>query len=346
MGLKVCRFFCQQSLLVLSLLSVACGGSDAKPAPVNTHSSASAAAVSSSSSSQSSAGQLGSSTAVPTNLHSNEISATQVTLAWDAVPANGESIQYRVTRNGKIIAITEFSTYTDSGLHAGQQYLYRVQSGTTSWSAYTRALSVRTALDDSTAHSSSSAPGTPGELPPDNQPPSVPSRFQASNIRDTRIDLIWQAAHDNVGVSVYEIYRDGALVATISGSVLAYLDQNLAANTRYSYTLRARDKAGNVSAFSLPLDVQTTSPSSSKGIKLVWQHPQQRENGSYLELADIGGYELRYRQDSLNPYTVITIPGNATTHYSSATLSANWDYEIAVYDRKGLYSTFVMIKSQ
>lgn len=255
-----------------------------------------------------------------------------------------QAVQYRITRNGKIIATTDTPTYIDNDLEPGQQYLYRIQSGVTNWSAYTGALAVRTAGDGATTSSSSSASGRPGvELPYDNQPPSTPDGFQATNIKDTRIDLAWQAAHDNVGISLYEIYRNGSLVATISGRVLTYLDQNLTANTRYTYTLRARDSAGNTSSFSLPLDIQTTNPLSSNGVKLTWQHPQQRQNGRYLELNEIQGYELRYRPDSLSTYTVISIPGNTTTSYASPSLSPNWDFEIAVYDNRGLYSEFIAL---
>lgn len=349
MSRNICRFFCQQSLLVLSLLTVACGGggsdSGSGSLPVATSSSSSATSIAPiSSSAQSSSVSSSNGTAAPTNLHSNEISATSVSLVWDAVSMGNQVIQYRITRNGKVIATTDTPSYTDNGLEPGQQYLYRIQSGITNWSAYTGALAVRTDSDGRTTSSNSSASGRPGELPYDDQPPSTPAGLQASNIKDTRIDLVWQAARDNLGISVYEVYRNGNLVATISGRVLTYLDQNLTANTRYTYTLRARDSAGNTSGFSLPLDIQTTSPLSNNGVKLTWQHPQQRQNGRYLELSEIQGYELRYRPDSLSTYTIISIPGNTTTSYASPSLSSNWDFEIAVYDTRGLYSEFVALQ--
>lgn len=352
MSRNICRFFCQQALLVMSLLTVACGGggsdsgSDSRPVTTGSSSSATSIAPPPSSAQQASSIPSPNGTATPANLHSNEISATSVSLAWDAVSMGAQAVQYRITRNGKIIATTDTPSYTDNGLEPGQQYLYRVQSGTTSWSAYTGALAIRTAPAGTAANSSSSASGRPGELPYDNQPPSTPSGFQATNVKDTRIDLVWQAARDNVGVSVYEIHRNGDLVATISGRVLTYLDQNLSPNTRYTYTLRARDSAGNTSAFSLPLDAQTIGALSTSGVKLTWQHPQQRENGRYLELNEIRGYELRYRPDSLSAYKVLAIPGNTTTAYTSASWSPHWDFEIAVYDNKGLYSEFVALRPQ
>lgn len=349
MSRNICRFFCQQSLLVLSLFTVACGGggsdsgSGSRPVATGSSSSATSIAPTPSSAQQSSSVASSNGAVTPANLHSNEISATSVSLAWDAVSVGAQAVQYRITRNGQIIATTDTPTYTDKGLEPGQQYLYRIQSGVTNWSAYTGALTVRTASDGITTSSSSSVSGRPGELPYDNQPPSTPAGVQATNIKDTRIDLAWQAARDNVGISVYEIHRNGSLVATVSGRALTYLDQNLTANTRYTYTLRARDSAGNTSGFSLPLDTQTTSPLSNDGVKLTWQHPQQRQNGRYLELSEIQGYELRYRPDSLSAYTVIAIPGNATTTYTSRSLPSNWDFEIAVYDNKGLYSEFVAL---
>jgi chitodextrinase len=348
MSRNISRFFFQQSLLALSLLTAACGGgndsgSGSHPGATGSSSSATPTIPTPSSAQQYSSASSSNGLVTPANLHSNEISATSVSLTWDAVSMGAQAVQYRITRNGQIVATTDTPTYTDKGLEPGQQYLYRIQSGITNWSAYTGALAVRTASDGTPTNSSSSASGRPGELPYDDQPPSIPAGFQATNIKDTRIDLAWQATHDNVGVSVYEVYRNGSLVATISGRELAYLDQNLTADTRYTYTLRARDSAGNTSRFSLPLDIQTTSPLSNSGVKLAWQHPQQRQNGRYLELSEIQGYELRYRPDSLSAYTVIAIPGNTTTTYTSKSLPSSWDFEIAVYDNKGLYSEFVAL---
>jgi chitodextrinase len=68
--------------------------------------------------------------------------------------------------------------------------------------------------------------------------------------------LAWTAATDNVGVTNYLLYRNGALVKTL-GKVLTYKDAGLTKNTAYTYTLYATDAAGNRSPASNTITVRT-----------------------------------------------------------------------------------------
>jgi hypothetical protein len=52
-----------------------------------------------------------------------------------------------------------------------------------------------------------------------------------------------------VGVTNYDIYRDGALIAS-TGAVTSYSDSTVTGGTTYQYQIRARDAAGNVSGLS------------------------------------------------------------------------------------------------
>ncbi len=58
----------------------------------------------------------------------------------------------------------------------------------------------------------------------DTQAPSTPGSLSATATSSTRVDLSWLASSDNVGVSGYTVYRNGASLATVSGSALAYTD--------------------------------------------------------------------------------------------------------------------------
>ncbi len=91
----------------------------------------------------------------------------------------------------------------------------------------------------------------------DDQAPSAPTNLIASNITQTTIDLSWTAATDNVGVSGYDIYLDNALLGTIAGTTSSIT--GLTANTSYSFFIRAKDAAGNISGNSNSINV-TTSP--------------------------------------------------------------------------------------
>jgi chitodextrinase len=94
----------------------------------------------------------------------------------------------------------------------------------------------------------------------DTQPPTTPTGLQAGAVTATSVDLTWQAATDNVAVAGYDILRDGKVVA--SSESPAYTDIGLAANTTYSYTVRARDTAGNLSPESAAVTAQTKTGGS------------------------------------------------------------------------------------
>jgi hypothetical protein len=96
----------------------------------------------------------------------------------------------------------------------------------------------------------------------DTTPPATPAPPTASAIGTSTINLQWEADADNVGVSAYHLYRNGALLSTTS--LLVYYDNGLVSGETYTYTLTASDASGNVSAISAPLVVETidiTAPS-------------------------------------------------------------------------------------
>jgi hypothetical protein len=78
-------------------------------------------------------------------------------------------------------------------------------------------------------------------------------------------------------------------------------------------------------------------------VTVQWSHPTQRENGSYLELSEIGGYEIRVRTTGSSSYTTYKINGNSTTSYTLPAYSSNMTVEIAVFDTTGVYSSFVTV---
>jgi chitodextrinase len=104
---------------------------------------------------------------------------------------------------------------------------------------------------------SSDAPPPPPPPPPDGSPPSVPTGLSAS-ATPGRVELSWTASTDDVGVSGYDVFRNGAFLAQV-GVTTTYADTTVAANTDYAYQVRARDAAENVSALSDPASVTTPS---------------------------------------------------------------------------------------
>jgi hypothetical protein len=79
----------------------------------------------------------------------------------------------------------------------------------------------------------------------DTTPPTAPGNVAASASAPTSVDVSWSASTDAVGVSRYEILRNGTQIGT--ATTLAYTDTTAAPSTTYTYGVRARDAAGNVS---------------------------------------------------------------------------------------------------
>ncbi|MFD3946717.1 discoidin domain-containing protein [Streptomyces sp. NPDC058579] len=91
----------------------------------------------------------------------------------------------------------------------------------------------------------------------DTTAPSVPGGLRSTGTSASSVSLAWDAATDDVGVSGYDVFRGGTKVGSTSST--SYTDTGLAASTAYSYTVKARDAAGNVSGASTALGVSTQS---------------------------------------------------------------------------------------
>lgn len=111
------------------------------------------------------------------------------------------------------------------------------------------------------APSPAPAPPPPPPPPPDTTSPSAPASVVATNVTSTSVSLAWQSSTDNVAVTGYRVFRNGAQVG--SGAATTFDDSGLAASTNYQYTVYAYDTAGNVSPGSTPLTVTTTAAVAS-----------------------------------------------------------------------------------
>ncbi len=100
----------------------------------------------------------------------------------------------------------------------------------------------------------------------DGQAPTTPGTPVTSGVTSSSVTLSWAASTDNVGVSGYDIYRATGTSATTFTSVgtsttTSFTNTGLAASTPYRYQVRARDSAGNLSAFSAIVNVTTAAGS-------------------------------------------------------------------------------------
>jgi chitodextrinase len=109
--------------------------------------------------------------------------------------------------------------------------------------------------------------GSGGTTSSDTSAPSAPTGLKATASSATQVDLAWIASTDNVGVTGYRIYRNGATtpLATVGGTTTAYSDKTAAASTAYTYQVSAVDAAGNESAKSATASATTPAATSTGG---------------------------------------------------------------------------------
>jgi len=92
------------------------------------------------------------------------------------------------------------------------------------------------------------------------QAPSAPTLKSASAASPTEIDLSWSASTGGTGIAGYEVVRNGAVIANVPATSLAYADTTVTGSSTYAYAVAAYDQAGNISALSNT--VQATTPAS------------------------------------------------------------------------------------
>ena len=116
----------------------------------------------------------------------------------------------------------------------------------------------------------------------DTQAPTAPTSLAASGTTATTTNLSWTAATDNVGVTGYDVYQGTVLKSTVTGTT--YAVTGLTASTAYSFSVKAKDAAGNVSADSNTVNITTTGTTvtycTSKGNSVA---------DEYIDYVAIGG---------------------------------------------------------
>ncbi|MFD0587311.1 M4 family metallopeptidase [Paenibacillus sp. GCM10027627] len=177
----------------------------------------------------------------PTGLAASAVTNTSVALAWNAATDNVGVTGYEVYRGSVLAASTTSTSATISGLTAGTAYNFTVKA--------------KDGAGNVSPASSALAVTTTGSNPVDTVPPSSPTGLATTAVTSTSVTLQWNASTDNVGVTGYNVYRNNVLTTTVTGTSVTI--SGLTGGTTYSFTVAAKDAAGNVSPASSALSVQT-----------------------------------------------------------------------------------------
>ena len=175
-------------------------------------------------------------TIVPTTPGNPQVVATGTSTArfsWTASTDNRGVTGYRVSRTGISSQVVTGTQFNDSGLTPGSNYTYTV-----------------VALD-AAGNESGAATKAWTQPTPDTTAPTAPSNLRTTTLTKAKANLAWNASTDAVGVAGYRVYRNGALVATVTG--LSFSDSRQ--RTATTYYVVAFDAAGNVSGQSNSLVV-------------------------------------------------------------------------------------------
>ncbi|MEU4224667.1 fibronectin type III domain-containing protein [Nonomuraea sp. NPDC026600] len=84
--------------------------------------------------------------------------------------------------------------------------------------------------------------------PPDTENPTTPGNLHSTAKTSSSVSLAWDASSDNTGVTGYDVYNGTTLATTVTGTTATV--SGLTAATAYTFTVKARDAAGNTSAAS------------------------------------------------------------------------------------------------
>ena len=240
----------------------------------------------------------------PAGLTGAAVGSTGANLSWNASTDNVGVTGYIVRRNGAQVATPAATSYADTGLSAGTTYSYTVAA--------------RDAAGNVSPNSTSASVTTA-----DTTPPSTPAGLTGAAAGSTGANLSWNASTDNVRVTGYIVRRNGAQIAT--PTTTSYADTGLSAATTYSYTVAARDAAGNVSPNSTSVSVTTLPTPPSNSVTLGWDP---------VTFPNLSGYRVYY---GTAPRTYLQSPGqgisagNVTT-YTVTGLAGGSRYYFAVTD--------------
>ena len=68
-----------------------------------------------------------------------------------------------------------------------------------------------------------------------------------------------------------------------------------------------------------------------------------REDGATLDMTELGGYEVRYRRAADTEYTYVSIEDAYKNELNLSWLEGTYVFEVAAFDKNGLYSRFIKI---
>lgn len=216
-------------------------------------------------------------TTAPTaaTLSASGTTTTSTNLSWSGATDNIGVTGYDVYQNGTFRASTASTSFVANGLTAATAYSFYVvaKDAAGNLSPASNTVNVTTLAPDTTA-------------------PTAPT-LSASGTTSSSTNLSWTGATDNVGVTSYDVYRNGTFLASTAATT--YAVTGLTASTAYTFYVIAKDAAGNASVASNIVNVTTLVNSvtycTSRGNNTADEYINRVQLGSINNLSgNNGGY--------------------------------------------------------
>lgn len=121
----------------------------------------------------------------------------------------------------------------------------------------------------------------------DTEAPSIPTNVMVSNETSNSISVSWTASTDNIVVAQYEVYVNGMLETSVNTTTTTIT--GLTPSTTYTFTVLAKDAAGNSSAQSAGVD-GTTLAGGGNGTGTELYFSEYIEGSSFNKVLEIANY--------------------------------------------------------
>jgi chitodextrinase len=175
----------------------------------------------------------------PPTLTASGTTSSATNLSWSGATDNIAVTGYNVYQDGLLIGSTTLATtYNVIGLSPSSTFAFTVRA---------KDAAGNLSINSNTINITTDAPDTTPPLPP---------ILSASVTTSTSTNLSWSGATDNVAVTGYDVYRGASLIGTVSTTSFGVT--GLVPFTTYSFTVRAKDAAGNISIASNVVTITTT----------------------------------------------------------------------------------------
>ncbi|HBM80413.1 MAG TPA: hypothetical protein DD426_06190 [Clostridiaceae bacterium] len=277
-----------------------------------------------------------------------------IALSWEAATDDVGVKLYEIYLDDIKIGETDTTSYIFNDLEAGTTYKFSIiakdAAGNSSEKAVyseTTYASIQTQVSESATYTnnnnistnannkSNNRPGgdsnnqppvdNPNSSTVDNNAPTKPKNLHVTGKTGYSVTLSWEASEDDKGVTAYEIYQ--GTVKIIQTDKTTYKIEGLKDYTKYIFTVKALDKAGNVSAASNAVTVKTediTAPTKPNNLaaRNITRNSTSLTWEASTDNAGVTGYVI-YQDD-------IAVGETLDTSFKITGLNSGTEYKFSV----------------